>query len=67
MLMRFEVVQMKGTKRWKDASGRKRQETRTFMQTINPFNKNAAGRVKSHHEIWLELLEERGEWLRKVQ
>jgi hypothetical protein len=61
--VRFEQVTLKGTKRWTDAEGRKRQETRTFMQTINPFNKNAAGFVKNRREIEQELLTERKEWL----
>lgn len=61
--IRFEQVAIKATKRWKDADGRKRQETRIFMQTINPFNKNAAGKVKGRSEIERELLAERKKWL----
>ena len=59
----FDQVKLKATKRWKDADGRKRQETRTFMQTLNPFNKNIAGQVKSRAEIQDELLKERRDWL----
>ncbi len=59
---RFEQVTLKGTRRWTE-NGRKRQETQTFMQTINPFNKNAAGEVKGYAEILAELMAERTEWL----
>lgn len=64
--IRFQQVMIKATKRWKE-NGRMRQETRTFMQTINPFNKNAAGQVKSRQEIEQELLAERKEWLAAAQ
>jgi len=60
---RFEEVKIKATRHWKDTAGRWRQETRTFMQTLNPFNKNAAGLVKNRIEIERELLAERQKWL----
>jgi hypothetical protein len=62
--IRFEEVKIKGVRRWKE-NGKARQETRTFMQTINPFNKNAAGLVKSRCEILQELYAERAQWLVK--
>ena len=61
--VRFEVVSIKATRRWIE-NGRKRQETKTFMQTVNPYNLNAAGLVKTRGEIEGELLAERKEWLR---
>jgi len=57
----FSQVKLKGVRRWKQ-DRKWRQETKTFMQTINPFNLNAAGIVKSRDEIMDELREEREKW-----
>jgi hypothetical protein len=35
--------------------GRRGQRSKTFRQTINPFNKNADGVPKTYREIWAEL------------
>ncbi len=60
----FSEVFVKGVKRWKDpVSGKPRQETRKFLQTINPFNKNASGVPKTRDEIMAEIKRERDEWL----
>ncbi|RQO83533.1 hypothetical protein [Acidovorax sp. FJL06] len=60
----FNEVAIKATHRWKDSeSGKNRQETRKFFQTINPFNKNAAGEIKSCDEIMVEIRAERDAWL----
>ncbi|MGH9250334.1 MAG: hypothetical protein ACRD0W_12545 [Acidimicrobiales bacterium] len=37
------------------ACGRKLRRQRTFQQTINPFNKNSDGSVKTRMEILSEL------------
>jgi len=66
MRIRFEEVSIKGVRRWRDADGKRHQETRVFMQTINPFNKNANGAIKSATEILCELSAERREWLAKA-
>lgn len=65
--MRFQEVKVKATRRWTDAQGKKRQQTRTFMQTVNPFNKNANGTPKSREEIMVELRAERDGWLLEPQ
>lgn len=60
----FNEVSVKAVKRWKDpVSGKPRQETRKFFQTINPFNKNAKGVPKSRDEIMAEIKKERDDWL----
>ena len=64
MHIRFEEVSVKATKHWKDAKGRHRQETRKFFQTLNPFNKNADGFMKSPQEIMTEICAERDAWLK---
>lgn len=42
--------------------GRRGRRQRTFRQTINPFNKNAAGQVKTRSEILLELDGQTAAW-----
>lgn len=42
--------------------GKKISRQTTFMQTINPFNKNAEGYPKSYREIWDELGVKCREW-----
>jgi hypothetical protein len=59
----FNEVKVKGTRRWTDANGKRRQETKAFMQTVNPFNKNADGSVKTYEQIKRELTAERDFWL----
>lgn len=58
----FEEVRLKGIRRWKE-NGKPRQETRVFMQTINPFNRDADGLPKTREQIERELLAERAEWI----
>lgn len=60
----FEVVKVSGTYKYTDkATGKKRQKTREFSQTINPFNKNPDGSIKSYDDIRREITKERDEWL----
>lgn len=59
--IRFEEVKVKGTRVWKE-NGKRRQETRVFMQTINPFNKNENGCLKTYNEILKEIRAERDAW-----
>lgn len=60
----FDKVSIKGVKRWTE-NGKRRQQTKEFMHTLNPFNKNADGTVKTREQIMLELLAERDAWLKE--
>lgn len=56
----FDKIETKRTKYWKDpVTGRKRQKTRTFWQTSNPFNN-----WKSAQAIWDDITKEAEEWVR---
>lgn len=59
----FSRVYIKALKRWKE-NGKPRQKTRVFEQTINPFNKNADGSVKTYDDIMKENLQARQAWLK---
>lgn len=58
----FEVVRVKATKKWNE-NGKRRQETREFSQTINPWNINKNGQPKTRQEIWIEINAAQKEWL----
>lgn len=60
----FDKVEIKGTRRWKE-NGKKRQQTKVFMQTLNPFNKNSDGTVKTREQIMEQLLTARDAWLKE--
>jgi hypothetical protein len=58
-----QEVSVKATRRWVDADGKKRQETRKFWQTVNPFNRKADGSLKTEADIRAEINAERDAWL----
>lgn len=62
MKVYFEQVTLKAKKTFLD-NGKRRQQTHVFMQTINPYNKNADGSQKSRIQIMDELRKERDKWL----
>lgn len=60
---RFQQVKRTARKRVPcEECGKKLSRQTTFMQTINPFNKNSEGYPKTYKEIWAELGEECREW-----
>lgn len=63
----FEEVSLKAVRRWTDADGKKRQQTKKFWQTISPFNKNADGTLKDRKQIMAELIIQRDAWLEAQQ
>lgn len=65
MRVTFARVVVKATFRWTDEAGKKKQVTKVFEQTVNPFNKNRFGEVKSAQEIRVELNAQRDLWLLK--
>lgn len=59
----FDKIQLKAVKRFVDPeTGKKRQQTKIFWQTQNPFNKRD-GMPKSREQIMQELIIERDTWL----
>lgn len=60
----FEEISVKGTRKWKDPeTGKQRQQTKKFAQTLNPFNKNPDGTIKTRYDIVREITARRNEWL----
>lgn len=59
----FEQVSMSNSKTGTcPVCGKKASRSKTFMQTINPFNTNKDGFVKSREEIRVELREKIEAW-----
>lgn len=54
-IVRFEVVSRSATVRFKCPCGKRFQRSVFVEQTINPWNKNADGAMKTRAEIWAEL------------
>lgn len=61
----FDEISVKGTRRWTDENGRKRQQTKKFYQTVNPFNIGADGLPKTREQISIEVTAERDVWLKQ--
>ena len=61
--VRFDKVAIKGVRRWVDDNGKKRQQTKEFWQTVNPFNRGPDGQPKTSDQILMELKVERDRWL----
>lgn len=60
---RFHELTHKAKKRVAcETCGKKMNRQTTFMQTLNPFNKNADGEPKTAQEISIELGEEARAW-----
>ena len=61
----FREVAIRGNKSVKctGGCGRTLKRQRKFWQTLNPFNKNQSGEVKTPIEIQKELISQRDQWV----
>lgn len=60
---RFSEVAHRATKRVPcEGCGKTLSRSRTFVQTLNPFNKNVDGTVKTRQEISEELRADAAAW-----
>lgn len=64
MRIDFNEISVKATRRWVDEDGKKRQQTKKFFQTLNPFNRTKDGQIKSKDQITKEIFAERDAWLK---
>lgn len=62
MLIKFEEIKIRATKTIIGEDGKKCKRSKTFIHTINPFNKNPDGTIKNRHDIMDSLMEEVKEW-----
>lgn len=65
---RFDEIKQRGTKKVKCAKcGKSLNRSKTFYQTLNPFNRLADGTVKTVHDISIELQQEMAEWQKEPE
>lgn len=63
----YEEISVRGVRRWTDpCTGKRRQETKKFSQTISPFNRDKEGNIKTRSEILEEISKKRDEWESKA-
>jgi hypothetical protein len=62
MITVFPEVWLGAVKRYVCACGRRCVRKKKFFQTINPYNKNAQGNMKSREEIMVQLRHDRDGW-----
>lgn len=68
MRITFDEIAIRETVTWKDpGTGRKRQMTRKFFQTVNPFNRGSDGEPKARAQIRDELRREANLWKLKTE
>ena len=58
----FTEVSLTAVFRWKE-NGKRRQTSRKFFQTINPFNTKPDGTLKTRSDIMAELEQQRDAWM----
>jgi len=59
----FDEISLTGVKNVKcSGCGKKLKRQQRFFQTLNPFNKDKNGMVKSKHQIYTELEEDIKKW-----
>lgn len=59
----FQEVTLMGRKAGKCRCRKRRTRTEKFFQTLNPYNKNKAGEIKTRVEILEELSAEKSKWM----
>lgn len=65
---KFEVVKYHGTKSVPcKCCGKRLQRKKTHEATINPWNKNADGSVKTRNEVQADLIEKDKEWRKQPE
>lgn len=64
-IVNFEEVSVRGTKKGKCGCGKTRSRAKTFTNTLNPWNKNESGEVRTYAEVLENVCKERAEWLKE--
>ena len=62
MLVEFEPVKLRVKKSGKCLCGKRRVRSSIFEMTLNPWNKNEKGEVRTRDEIWECLKKQAEEW-----
>ena len=65
MIVKFEEIKFQATKTGKCQCGQRVKRSKTFTQTMNPWNRNKEGLLKNRDEIIEELEVEAIKWKEK--
>ena len=60
-IINFEQIKYKATRK-EIINGKKVVRSKTFTQTVNPFNKNEDGTIKTRNEVYQSVKQEALEW-----
>lgn len=63
----FQEISVKAVHKWTDENGKKRQKTKTFSQTLNPYNRNPDGSIRTKADIYSVICAERDAWMEKMR
>lgn len=63
----FQEISVKAVHKWTDENGKKRQKTKKFSQTLNPFNRNPDGTIRTKSDIYSVICAERDAWVEKMR
>lgn len=65
MRYEFEKVSIYAKKSGKCRCGKRRTRSEHLWMTVNPFNKNARGEVKTRQEVRADLAKRHEEWIKE--
>lgn len=63
MIINFDVIKVSAMKKGKCKCGKRLTRSKTFEQTVNPFNKNPDGTVKTRNEVSAAVSRVATDWL----
>lgn len=66
MRITFEVVKARG-QRTIIVDGKKKRQQKTFEQTVNPFNKNPDGTIKTYEQVLESVNAVRDAWVEEAR
>jgi hypothetical protein len=62
LTVRFDEIKCSSTRNGKCACGKRVTRSKTFYQTVNPYNRNKDGSPKTRNEVWDSVREEARNW-----
>lgn len=63
MKVYFDVIKASATKKGKCFCGKRLTRSKTFEHTVNPFNKNPDGSVKTREEVYRDVQQKAKDWI----
>jgi hypothetical protein len=67
MRITFKQLQVVAQHKWVDGEGKRRQKTKRFTMTLNPYNRNPDGTVRTEREILAALNAQKAAWFEEMR